>query len=70
MHGKWLIEGNHIALSVENEILHPSADELYEAIANRNTSFIKDIDCPDIKEAFPNIYFSKIGTDIRCQLEN
>ncbi len=70
MRGKWLIKDNHIALSVDNEILHPSADELYAAICDRAGSFIKDIECLDVHDAFPNIHFSKVGTDVKCYLRN
>ncbi|MBR4344168.1 MAG: DEAD/DEAH box helicase [Lachnospiraceae bacterium] len=70
MKGKWLIEHNHIALSVEEEILHPNADELYLALSNDEESFIKGIECMSIRDAFPELRFSKIGSDIRCELRN
>ncbi len=70
MTGKWLIEDNHIALSTGNEILHPSADELYAVICKKKESFIEDFVCDDITNAFSNIKFSKIGSDVRCRLSN
>lgn len=70
MQGNWLIHNNHIALSVENEILHPSADELYGVLGKTAGSFVDGISCEDIKKSFPNVKFSKIGSDIRCRLSN
>ena len=70
MHGKWTIADNHIALSVENQLLHPSADELYAVIEDSQDSFVESIECEDIHNAFPNIRFSKVGSDIKCILRN
>ena len=70
MRGKWIIQDNHIALSVGKEILHPSADELYAAMGKQEGNFIEDIDCDDINSSFPEIRFSKVGSDIRCRLIN
>lgn len=70
MHGNWTIVDNHIALSVDNQLLHPSADELYAAITDPQNSFVASIECEDIHIAFPHIRFSKIGTDIKCILKN
>lgn len=70
MRGKWMIVNNHIALSADNQLLHPSADELYAAIEDTPNSFVESIECEDIHVAFPDIRFSKIGTDIKCILKN
>ena len=70
MKGKWLIEHNHIALSVDGEILHPNADELYLALSDDKESFVSGIDCISLREAFPNMRYSKVGSDIRCELKN
>lgn len=70
MRGRWLIQGNHIALAVGNEMLHPSADELYAVLGNTEESFIAGIECDVIEVAFPSVRFSKIGSDIRCRLSN
>ena len=70
MHGEWLIVDNHIALSANNQLLHPSADELYAAIEDAQNSFVESIECEDIHSAFPNMRFSKISTDIKCILKN
>lgn len=70
MRGKWIIQDNHIALSVGNEILHPSADELYAVMGKCEGNFVEGIDCDDINSSFPKIRFSKVGSDIRCRLIN
>ena len=70
MRGRWLIQDNHIALAVGNEMLHPSADELYAVLGNTEESFVAGIECDVIEVAFPSIRFSKIGSDIRCRLSN
>jgi len=70
MKGEWRIIDNHIALSVAEEVLHPSAEELYLALLNDTDSFIKGIECVALRDAFPEYRFSKIGSDIRCELRN
>ncbi len=70
MKGEWRIIDNHIALSVVEEVLHPSAEELYLALLNDTDSFIKGIECVALRDAFPEYRFSKIGSDIRCELRN
>ena len=70
MRGEWLVEGNHIALAVGDQLLHPSADELYAAIEDADNSFAGSIECEDIHDAFPEFRFSKIGSDIMCILSN
>ena len=70
MQGRWSIQDNHIALTVGNEMLHPSADELYAVLGKTEESFIDGIECEVIEDAFPSIRFSKIGSDIRCRLSN
>lgn len=70
MRGTWSIQDNHIVLSVENEMFHPSADELYGVIEKAKGNFVEEIECEDIEESFPKIRFSKVGTDIKCRLSN
>ena len=70
MLGSWLIKDNHIALSIGKEVLHPSADELYDVVLKKESSFIDGVECEDIEQAFQGIKFSKIGSDIRCRLSN
>lgn len=70
MQGRWSIQDNHIALTVGNEMLHPSADELYAVLGKTEENFIDGIECEVVEDAFPSIRFSKIGSDIRCRLSN
>lgn len=69
MQGTWVTYENHIALRCANEILHPSAVEIYAALkAGKN--ILDEIECPSIYAAFPDAHFSKVGSDIKCLLEN
>lgn len=70
MQGRWMIVDNHIALATNNQLFHPSADELYAVIEDAQNTFADSIDCDDIHAAFPNLRFSKIGTGIKCVLTN
>lgn len=70
MNGKWTVSDNHIALIYDNQLLHPNAEEIYMVIDNEGESFVADIPCKRIKDAFENVHFSKIGAPIKCQLDN
>lgn len=70
MQGNWLIQDHHIALLVGNEMLHPCASELYSMMSGTDKDFMEEIECEDIKKSFPEMKFSKIGSDIRCRLRN
>lgn len=70
MNGKWTVSDNHIALIYDNQLLHPNAEEIYMVIDNEGESFVADIPCKRIKDAFENVHFSRIGTPIKCQLDN
>ena len=50
MQGRWSIQDNHIALTVGNEMLHPSADELYAVLGKTEESFIDGIECEVIED--------------------
>jgi SNF2 family DNA or RNA helicase len=69
MKGVWMIDGNHIALRFGEEILHPNAQEIYEVLSDEQNSFVAGINCIPVAQAFPDVYFSKIGSNIRCILE-
>lgn len=68
MKGKWIITGNHIALQAGGVLYHPSAEEMYPVIFGGNSALIEDIDCENLSIAFPKMKFSKVGTDIRCEI--
>lgn len=68
MQGVWKIENNHIALQVENELLHPNAEELFSVINSLSGNFLEGYECEDLKTVFPHMRFSKIGSDIRMEI--
>lgn len=70
MIGTWIISDNHIALMYDEQILHPDSEEVYMVIGNEGESFVADIPCKKLEESFPKIHFSKIGSPIRCEIEN
>lgn len=70
MKGIWMTVGNHIALKCGGEILHPNAEEIYEALSDEQNSFVAGINCIPVTRAFSDVHFSKIGTDVKCILEN
>lgn len=70
MQGKWRIADNHITLQYGDEILHPGALEVYSVLSSEKGNFVEDIECQPIQQAFPNIHFSKFGTNVRCVLDN
>ena len=65
MIGKWTISDNHIALICDNQLFHPGAEEIYAVLEDERASFVSDISCKNIKEAFANVHFSKIGSPIK-----
>lgn len=67
---RWIVYSNHIALASEREVMHPNADELYLVLFDPKKSFISEIECDSIRDTFPKIKFSTIGSDIRCELRN
>ncbi len=69
MIGKWTISDNHIALIYDNQLFHPSAKEIYAVLEDERENFVSDIPCKNIKEAFANVHFSKIGSPIKCQMD-
>lgn len=70
MIGTWVKEKNHIAIKCNNEILHPSAAEMFEIVAGNKENIIPEIECKDIRECFPKLRLSQIGSDIVCELTN
>lgn len=70
MTGTWVISDNHIALMYDGQLLHPNAEEVYMVIGNEGESFVADIPCKKLEDSFPELHFSKIGTPIRCEIEN
>lgn len=70
MQSVWKIENNHIALQTGNELLHPNAEEIYAVVNNLPGNFAEEYECEDIADSFPNMKFSKIGSDIRLKISS
>lgn len=66
----WRKVNNHIGLQCGQEILHPNAVELYEALLKKETAFSKDYNVESLEEYFSDISFSQIGSDIFCELSS
>lgn len=67
MEANWIIVDHHLALKRDEVIIHPSAKEIYSSLSGKN---IKEIQCPTPTDAFPDIRFSKIGSDVTVELFN
>lgn len=63
MKGKWVIIDNHIAIDIDGEYKHPMASEVYDYISE-----VSNVDI--IKQCFPNIRFSKIGSELHLKFSN
>lgn len=70
MEGKWLLYENHIALQVEDEILHPNALEIYSILNSHDMNLLEDIEYQPLKQSFPDIRFARFGSNICCRLKN
>lgn len=70
MKGTWIIDNNHLALSCGKEIFHPSAAEIYELLQDGEKSKIDEIECISLSKSFPDLHYSKVGSDIKCLIEN
>lgn len=68
MKGTWIVYQNHIALKCNDEVLHPSASELFEIISKKKESIVPDIEYESVLESFPDTHFSKVGSDVTCLL--
>lgn len=67
MEGHWTIIDHHLALVVGENIIHPSAEEVYSAIS---TGFLQNIPCPNPKEELIDLRFSRLGAKISIDLDN
>jgi SNF2 family DNA or RNA helicase len=66
----WIVFDNHLALRCGNEILHPSAADLYDVLTDERVSSIDGAECDLLREAFPELHISKVGSDLNCILQN
>ena len=40
MGSKWIVDGHHIAIESGNDILHPTAEEVYSFVAGENQDIL------------------------------
>lgn len=68
METRWTIIDNHLCLSDNRKIYHPSATDIYSLLTGATK--IGDITCCNPSEEMTSLRFSKIGTSVCLQLEN
>jgi len=66
---KWVISGNHIALSCNGQLLHPDAKEVWALISGESTPETDGLAWENPEEDIPGLTFSKIGCMLRIRLE-
>ncbi|MGF7011621.1 SNF2 family DNA or RNA helicase [Lachnospiraceae bacterium PF1-21] len=66
----WIRQGNHIAIQCGQETRQVNASSIYEALSTGDTFYIEGQVTAPIRNSFPDLYFSKIGSDIKCILNN
>lgn len=64
MSNKWIVVDHHIAIDTGDEILHPSADEVYSFLAEDYES----LTIPNPLEQLNRLHFSKVGSPIKCKV--
>lgn len=67
MESRWIIDNHHLALENNGKIIHPTAKDVYSALEGK---YIQGYLCPSLQATFPNIRFSKFGSEISVDLEN
>lgn len=65
MDKRWIIDGHHIAIKLGDEVLHPTAEEIYSLVVGNDCSS-SSISNPMIE--MTNIRFSKVGAPIKCEV--
>ncbi len=64
MKSKWIVFEHHIALETDEEILHPSAEEVYSFVRGDDT----EVGASNPVVELSRFHFSKIGSPIKCEL--
>lgn len=64
MEYRWIKIEHHIALEGKDEILHPTAEEVFSFVTGENTEY--SVENP--MNAFANLHFSKIGAPAKCDV--
>jgi SNF2 family DNA or RNA helicase len=67
---KWVVSGNHIALSCGGQLLHPDAKEVWALVSGNGTPETEGIVWGSPEEDIPGITFSRIGCPLRIRLES
>lgn len=67
---RWIVSGNHIALSCNGELLHPDAKEVWELISGKGTPETDGLAWGTPEEDIPGITFSGIGCSLCIRLES
>ena len=63
---RWIVYDHHLAIEAEQEILHPSAEEIYSFLSDGNDS----TDVPNPVEQLNEISFSRFGSPLKCELNS
>lgn len=65
MLGSWVIYDNHIAVSCNGSLYHPSSEEMYSLIDGQE---VNGVSCLPLRETFPELRLSSIGTPFRIEI--
>lgn len=69
MKATWIIDHNHLALQVEDNILHPNAEEIFTFMTSE-TKNVLGYECDNPAIALKDIRFSNLGSPVRIKLYN
>lgn len=64
MGGRWIVDGHHIAIESGNDILHPTAEEVYSFVVGENHDILAGNPMIEMR----NIRFSKVGAPLKCEV--
>lgn len=64
MGGRWIVDGHHIAIESGNDILHPTAEEVYSFVVGENHDILAGNPMIEMR----NIRFSKVGAPLKCEM--
>ena len=64
MGDRWIVDGHHIAIESGNDILHPTAEEVYSFVVGENHDILAGNPMIEMR----NIRFSKVGAPLKCEM--
>ncbi len=67
MGSHWVIDNHHLALEINGKKIHPTAKDVYSALEG---NYIQGNLCPNLQAEFPNIRFSKFGSEVSVDIFN